>query len=109
MMTRMPVVRLLFSILFAGHFAAAQEVSSGLTGRVADARGTAVPKASVIAIDLDLYTRSPDDANEKGAHAFPRIQPHVYSLKVEAAAFNGTNPPIFQAPALLVITAKFYF
>ncbi len=75
--------------------AMAQEVSSGLTGRVVDPAGAPVIGAMVTARDQDRGTSFPSTTNEDGTYAFPRIPPGNYGLRVEAAGFKTyTHPSI---------------
>ena len=67
---------------------AAQEVSAGITGHVADPTGASIVNAKVNAKDLDRGTDWPTTTNEDGVYAFPRVPPGRYELRVEAPGFK---------------------
>src|ERR1051325_745475 len=71
----------------------AQEVSSGLTGRVTDPNGGAIAGAAVTARDQDRGTSWPAITNEDGIYAYPRIPSATYTLKIEAPGFKSYNRP----------------
>src|ERR1700730_6322058 len=71
----------------------AQEVSGGITGRILDPTGSAVPNATIIVKDLDRGTEWPTTANETGIYAFPRLPPGRYELRVEATGFKSYVQP----------------
>src|ERR1700722_14541870 len=73
----------------------AQEVSAGITGRVADPSGGSIVNAKVAAKDLDRGTDWPTTTNEDGIYAFPRIPPGRYELRIEAPGFKTyINPEV---------------
>ena len=67
----------------------AQEVSAELTGRVTDASGGSIVKATVTARDLDRGTTWPTTTNDDGIYIFPRLPNGAYTLKVEASGFKS--------------------
>ena len=70
-----------------------QEVSAGITGRITDSSGAAVPGAQVTARDVNRGTEWPTVANEEGIYAFPRVPPGTYEIKVEASGFRTAVRP----------------
>ena len=74
---------------------AAQEVSAGITGHVADPTGASIVNAKVNAKDLDRGTDWPTTTNDDGIYAFPRVPPGRYELRVEAPGFKTyVNPNV---------------
>ena len=89
----------LFTLVVAGlllaSYAAAQEVSAGITGRVTDPSGASILNAKVDAKDLDRGTDWPTTTNQDGIYAFPRVPPGRYELRVEAPGFKTyINPNV---------------
>jgi hypothetical protein len=73
----------------------AQEVSAGITGRVADQSGSSIVKARISAKDLDRGDDWPTTTNDDGIYAFPRIPPGRYELRIEATGFKTyINPEV---------------
>ncbi len=83
--------RRLAAMMLLSTLTLAQEVSSGLTGRVTDPTGAAVVGAAVTARDQDRGTSWPATTNEDGIYAFPRIPPGNYGLRVEAKGFKTST------------------
>src|SRR5580700_3513639 len=72
-----------------------QEVSAGITGRIADQSGGSIVNAKVAAKDLDRGTDWATTTNEDGIYAFPRIPPGRYELRIEATGFKTyINPEV---------------
>ncbi len=66
----------------------AQEVSAGLTGKITDPSGAAIPGASVIAKETNRGAEWPTQTNAEGIYAFPRIPAGSYELRVEVQGFK---------------------
>ena len=75
--------------------AAAQDVSSKITGTVHDASGAVVPGATVIAHETARGTDYPAKTNSDGVFYLSPLPVGTYTLKVEAAGFSTAQRPAF--------------
>jgi hypothetical protein len=73
--------------------ALAQEVSAGITGRITDASGAAIPGASVTARHVSQGVDWTTQTNMEGIYAFPRVPVGTYELKVEMQGFKTARRP----------------
>ena len=62
---------------------------AGINGLVTDASGAAVPRASVVAKDLDRGTAWPTETNGEGYYSLPRLPIGNYEVRVEAKGFQA--------------------
>jgi hypothetical protein len=75
---------LLLSLLLPSSFSAAQE----FTGRVSDATGAVVPKATVVAHNLDTGVDTPTQTTATGDYTIPYLIPGNYAVSVRVSGFE---------------------
>jgi hypothetical protein len=63
-------------------------VGGGLSGTVTDAKGTAIPKARVVAVSDAQGVQTKTTTDAKGDYRFPTLAVGVYDLRVEAAGYK---------------------
>jgi len=91
---RLPILVLTLLATLAP-FAAAQEVTAAVTGKVTDPSGAAVSGAAVSAKDLDRGAVWPTKTNEEGVYNLPRLPIGRYEVRVEAQGFQAAIHPSF--------------
>ena len=104
MFSRYPLATLCTLALLAASAAQAQ-VSSTLSGRLADPTGAAVPNATVVLTDMATNIRQQTRSTSAGNYTFSQITPGIYQVEVTAAGFNhltrrGVTATIGQTTAL---------
>ena len=77
----------LLSLLLCG-VAAAQNISSGLSGTLMDASGAAVPNAKISARNALTGFQRDTKSNDSGYFGFPDLTPGDYSLAITADGFK---------------------
>jgi Carboxypeptidase regulatory-like domain/TonB dependent receptor len=75
---------LLFSLVLPASFSAAQE----FTGRVSDTTGAVIPKATVVAHNLDTGVDTPTQTTATGDYTIPYLIPGNYAVSVRAPGFE---------------------
>src|SRR6266436_5494737 len=76
-------------VLFAAqHSAHAQTTFASITGIVTDASGSAVPNATVTAVNQQTNIRSSAKSNEAGNYTIAQLKEGPYSLQVVAPGFK---------------------
>jgi hypothetical protein len=84
---RRVVCAVLVALSACGHAAAAQSVSSSITGTVVDQTRQLVPGATVTLVNEQTADTRASSSNEIGAFVFSAVQPAVYTVRVELAGF----------------------
>lgn len=79
---------LLATLLVVHEQSIAQQVTAGISGRVSDPSGSAVPRATITATDVDRGTTFSATTNEEGAYTLARLPVGRYDLKAEASGFQ---------------------
>src|SRR6202023_1512689 len=64
------------------------ETTSAIIGRVSDASGAAVPRATVTVTNRETGLRRSASTDDSGRFNFPQLKPGAYSAKVEAEGFE---------------------
>src|SRR5215831_294211 len=80
--------RILFGIGLILMPAAAQEIGGGISGRVQDPSGSAVPGASLVAMHVETGTVRRTVANHEGVYAFPNLPIGNYELTATHDGFK---------------------
>jgi len=89
MMKRSPAVLILSAVLFAPlQTAQAQTTFASLTGVVTEASGSAVPNATVTAVNQQTNIRTSAKSNETGNYTIGQLKEGPYSLQVVAPGFR---------------------
>ena len=82
------MIRAIFSMAVVCLCARAQSTSSLLTGTVSDQTGSAVPNASVTAVNTANGQSFATTTNMQGEYSVPSIPAAVYRVTVSAAGFK---------------------
>src|SRR5208283_825031 len=77
-----------FTIFLSPLLSFGQSVNAGLTGKVTDPSGAAIPDASVTATDVATGQSSKTATDPTGNYSFVSLAPATYSLTVEKAGFK---------------------
>src|SRR4051812_9905807 len=81
-------MRFTLVLLLAATFAAAQSFTASITGTVTDPAGAVVPRAHIIATDVQRNVSRTADSDEAGRYVIIDLAPGTYSLTVEAPGFK---------------------
>src|SRR5690242_19378512 len=90
---------LLLLVLAAAAAVSAQTTSAEITGKITDSTGAAVPRASIVASNLDTGTRRETESNEAGVYAVPSLPPGRYKVVVQKQGFK----PMSRSEITLVV------
>jgi hypothetical protein len=84
---------LLLLVLASGTYLEAQNVvlTGGISGRVTDASGAVVPKASVTVRNLGTGVEQTAATNRSGLYQFPSLMPGTYSLTSSVQGFHDVE------------------
>ena len=66
----------------------AQTDRGGITGRVTDQTGAAIPDAKVTTLNLETSETREAKTNNEGQYTIPQLQAVIYTVRVEAAGFK---------------------
>lgn len=84
----MKIFTLTFLMLLAAITTAAQTPTAGVTGRITDTTGAAVPGATIKITNLDTNISQQTVANQSGEFAVPYLSPARYTLEAQANGFR---------------------
>ena len=75
--------------------AAAQTVTGSVTGEISDTTGAAIPKASVVAENVDTGVKTPTTANASGVYSILFLPIGKYRVSVSASGFSPQTFSVF--------------
>jgi hypothetical protein len=73
-----------------------QQVTAAIGGQVTDPTGAVVPRATVVAKELDQGAKWKTETNAEGIYTLPRVPVGRYEVRVEATGFQPAVRPAFQ-------------
>lgn len=88
-------VACLLALLLCAPAGWAQQAAGAITGTVTDSSGSAVPNASVTALDVNQNTTWATKTNDAGVYDFPQIPVGTIAVKVEAPGFQTQQRAAF--------------
>src|SRR3954451_13546867 len=81
-------MRFILALLLGATFAGAQSFTASITGTVTDPAGAVVPRAHVVATDVQRNVSRSTDSDEAGRYILIDLQPGRYTLTVEITGFK---------------------
>src|SRR3989442_10208610 len=75
-------------LVFAAAAAPAQIISSSIVGRVTDATGAVLPRATITVTNQSTGVARQTASDETGGFVLPQLQPGSYRLTATAAGFK---------------------
>jgi hypothetical protein len=89
-------MRLILSLLLAATFAGAQSFTASITGTVTDPAGAVVPRAHIIATDVQRNVSRSTDSDDSGRYVIIDLAPGSYTLSVESPGFKKHSRSAFE-------------
>lgn len=80
--------RIAISAVFSVFLSFAQTPNGLITGRILDAAGAAIPKATVTATNLETGVKTPAAVTSEGVYQIPNLIPGNYRLEADASGFK---------------------
>src|SRR3954454_12053424 len=81
-------MRFWLALVLAATFAGAQTFTASVSGTVTDPAGAVVPRARVIATDVQRNAARSTDSDEAGRYILTDLPPGSYTLQIEIAGFK---------------------
>jgi hypothetical protein len=94
-------------VLIGAFAAAASGQTSSFTGRVTDASGAVIPKAQIIAHNVETGVNTSTTTTGSGDYTVPYLTPGHYAVSAEAAGFNKLNKVNIDLQGSQVATVNF--
>src|SRR6266850_7185971 len=82
---------LFIGTLMLANFCAFAQTGGGITGRVTDPSGSAVPSSAITLTNTATNAVRQTESNGDGIYTFTAVPPGIYNLKVEHPGFKAAN------------------